>query len=211
MNYTTSPAKHWLLHPISSSLCTHPTYSPFSKCCSVSVAAHNGNARPYHNNNCDMPPFSPVAPVGSPSPFPYTHARRQAYPYSANNNALTVVVVAGGGGAGAGRCTNTTHHTLTKPFSANNALNNGKSFHKSTAGAPCPIPPFSSIQARLCTGRTCILNVCSECHLIQCVCKDVLVTSLFHFLVGCRPTSVLVVAGEDDDGRRTKWQVESGE
>ncbi|KAM6492649.1 hypothetical protein JOM56_012373 [Amanita muscaria] len=33
----------------------------------------------YRNNNRDMPLFSPIAPVGSPFPFPNRHARRQAH------------------------------------------------------------------------------------------------------------------------------------
>ncbi|KAJ7174443.1 hypothetical protein C8R46DRAFT_891781 [Mycena filopes] len=39
---------------------------------------------PYDDSRKDYPPFSPVAPVGSPYPYPFNHVRRNhSYPYTA--------------------------------------------------------------------------------------------------------------------------------
>ncbi|KAM6491782.1 hypothetical protein JOM56_012822 [Amanita muscaria] len=73
-----------------------------------------------------MPPCSPIAPVGSPFRFPYTHVHRQAHSANDSNaNANANAHSAGGGregGAGAGGAP-------TPKVSANNTLNNANFLH----------------------------------------------------------------------------------
>ncbi|KAM6491785.1 hypothetical protein JOM56_012825 [Amanita muscaria] len=82
-----------------------------------------------YRNNGNMPPFSSIAPVGSPFPFSYTHVRRQVhFPHLATPTpllALTVLVVAG---EEVQVQAVLKYHISTKAFSAN-TLNNANFLH----------------------------------------------------------------------------------
>ncbi|KAK2459402.1 hypothetical protein APHAL10511_008589 [Amanita phalloides] len=76
-SYIQSPRPDAPIPPTPHSQTAAPSPSPL-----ISGAYDNRNGR-------DLPPFSPIAPVGSPYPFPFNHVRRPAtFQHSANNNNL---------------------------------------------------------------------------------------------------------------------------
>ncbi|KIL54595.1 hypothetical protein M378DRAFT_174149, partial [Amanita muscaria Koide BX008] len=91
-SYIQSPRPDAPIPPTPHSQSAAPSPSP------LIMAGHD------YRNNRDMPPFSPVAPVGSPYPYPFTHVRRPAHiPHSGNNsNANANANANGAGGAGGG-------------------------------------------------------------------------------------------------------------
>ncbi|KIL55124.1 hypothetical protein M378DRAFT_651915 [Amanita muscaria Koide BX008] len=127
----------------------------------------------YHSNNGDIPPFSPIAPVGSPFRFPYTQAHL-ANDSNANPNANAHSAGGGGGGGGPGPGG---PGAPTPKVSSNNTLNNAIFLHWG-AMSDFQHPP-SSKRAFMPWARAYSTYV----HLMQDALAVVLVTNLFHFLV----------------------------